>query len=70
MAKKTRKVEVYYGYYMGESRLWDTSVVEIPADTPEDAVERTAERRFLDTNPDVTFAFVGIFNSDAALLKK
>ena len=40
------QVEVYYGYYAGEARLWDTIFVSLPIDTPEDKIEKLAVEKF------------------------
>jgi len=67
MKKTTRTIEMYYGFYLGDTKMWDTTDVDIPANTPEDQVERVATakltRRF-ERNPrmiDGDVAFMGVY---------
>lgn len=72
MAKKgIIRVEVYYGYYLGNTKMWDTEYVEIAADTPEDKIEEVAIHAFHDCVEGGVFgndmkkeviAFIGLFN--------
>lgn len=55
---KTRSIEVYYGYYLGDSQIWDSEYVEIPIDTPDDKIEEVALKDF--SIPKLDLAFKGI----------
>ena len=55
---KKRRIEVYYGYYVGDSQMWDSEYVEIPIDTPEDKIKEVALNNF--SKPKQDLAFKGI----------
>ena len=55
---KTRSIEVYYGYYVGDSQMWDSEYVKIPIDTPKDKMEEVTLKNF--SKPKLDFAFKGI----------
>ena len=63
---KTRMIEVYYGFEVGNAKSWDTDYVEIPAETPEGQIEEAATQAFLKRAEqwrDVSVAFCGVYNS-------
>jgi len=53
-------VEMYVGY---DDRTWETMLVEIPDDTPEDQIEKFAQDELdkLLRDADVGVAFTGIY---------
>ena len=57
------KAEVYYGFYSGNSQLWDTLYVYIPAETPESDIESVAVEKFYEEYGDAeNVAFTGLFH--------
>lgn len=60
--KRTRQIEVYYGFFAGDAQIWDTDYVEIPSDTPEEAVDQTAIAAFFADPPPCGVAFAGVYN--------
>ena len=57
---KTRSIEVYYGYYVGDAQMWDTEYVEIPIDTPEDKITEVALKKFSTQQNNMDNVFKGI----------
>ena len=62
---KTRKVEIFYGYYLGDTKMWDTDHIEIP-DIPYDNFDKFCEEIFRDqcTKNQIDIAFCGIYSYD------
>ena len=61
--KKTRSIEMYYGFFLGDTKMWDTIHVDIPASTPPEKVEEVAKAklaRMLAKNKDDA-AFMGVY---------
>ena len=59
--KKTRNIEIYTGYH---DNTWDSYYVEIPADTPENDIEKVAigiEENNLNQKG-VIVAFIGLYS--------
>ena len=57
------KAEVYYGYYNGDTKMWDTVYVNIPDDTAEKDIERVAVNTFYAEYAELeNVAFTGLFH--------
>ena len=61
-AKKTRPIEMYVGVRHGDAGAWHTTTVEIPCDTPADAIPAVAaavlEKQLADSEEPVVFSGV------------
>ena len=57
------KAEVYYGYYEGDTKMWDTMYVTVPDDTAEADIERVAVDTFYIEYAELeNVAFTGLFH--------
>lgn len=59
---ETREIEMYFGYTLGDIKLWDTTFVEIPAITPDIWIESVAVATLMRDESMDDMAFYGVYN--------
>ncbi len=62
---ETREIEMYYGYYAGNVKVWDTFFINIPIDTPNELIESVAIAEAYSTIKykwTIPVAFIGVYH--------
>jgi hypothetical protein len=59
-------VEVYYGYYIGDSPVWDTIIIKVPKDIDDADAENYASMMALEEVSKTIhpICFIGILNTE------
>ena len=60
--KKGAQIEVYYGYYLGDAQVWDTIIINVPADSDPNDTDNYCEQEALKilNAKGIIVAFTGI----------